>query len=75
MTFDCVEELTKISQFYPEAECVLRICTPNTTALYNLSEKFGAELVMVQGILEAAMGLGMRVKGVAFHCGSHGVTI
>ena len=42
MTFDCEEELYKIQKHFPEAECVLRIATETTTALYNLSEKFGA---------------------------------
>lgn len=75
MTFDCVEELNKLKQFYPEADCVLRIETIVTTAHYNLSEKYGAEMSMVPKILETAKKLNMRIKGVAFHTGSGGVTI
>ena len=47
MTFDCSEELYKISKHFPEAECILRITTEKTTALYNLSEKFGAFMTEV----------------------------
>ena len=44
MTFDTEEELHKIAAHYPEAECVLRIATDTTTAIYNLSEKYGAPM-------------------------------
>jgi ornithine decarboxylase len=42
MTFDSKEELQKIARYFPDAECVLRIATKETTAAYNLNEKFGA---------------------------------
>ena len=42
MTFDSREELQKIARYLPDAECVLRIATKETTAAYNLSEKYGA---------------------------------
>lgn len=51
MTFDCVEELHKIKKYYPEAECVIRIATDETNALYNLNEKFGVHISKVPEIL------------------------
>jgi len=76
MTFDCVEELQKIKSIFPKAECVLRIATDasDTTALHNLSEKFGAPMSQVEDILQLAKKIEMRIKGIAFHTGSGGVT-
>lgn len=74
MTFDCIEELDKIKKWYPEAECILRIATDSTTAIYNLSEKFGAFMEDVPKILDKAKKLNLYIKGVAFHTGSGGVT-
>ena len=54
MTFDCSEELHKIKKHFPEAECILRIATEKTTALYNLSEKFGAFMTEVPELLQTA---------------------
>lgn len=73
MTFDNPDELHKIKKFFPKAECVIRIKTDSTTAAYNLSEKFGAEMENVPSLLELAKKLNLRVKGVAFHTGSGGV--
>lgn len=74
MTFDCIEELQKIHRLYPEAECILRIATVSTGALYNLSEKFGAAMENVDEILKEAKKLNLHIKGVAFHTGSGGVS-
>ena len=74
MTFDCAEELYKIKKHFPQAECVLRIATETTTALYNLSEKFGAAMEEVPLLLSTAKKLRLKLKGVAFHTGSGGVT-
>ena len=73
-TFDSVEELYKIKKYFPEAECVLRIAVKATTAMYNLSEKFGASMNDVPEILRVSKKLGLFIKGVAFHTGSGGVT-
>jgi ornithine decarboxylase len=74
MTFDSIEELFKIEKHFPEAECVLRIATEATTALYNLSEKFGASMEEVPALLSTVKKLGLNLIGVAFHTGSGGVT-
>ena len=72
-TIDTVEELLKLHKHYPAAECVIRIATDQTDAVYNLSEKYGASMEDVPKILETAKKLGVRTKGVAFHTGSGGV--
>ena len=74
MTFDCIEELHKIKKIFPKAECVMRIAVEVTTAVYNLSEKFGVPMKDVPALLKEAKKLNLRVKGVAFHTGSGGVT-
>ena len=74
MTFDSIEELHKIKKAFPLAECILRIAVETTTAMYNLSEKFGAFMDDVPKMLQTGKKLGLRIKGVAFHTGSGGVT-
>ena len=74
MTFDSEEELYRIKENFPKADCVLRIATSVTTAVYNLNEKFGVPMQEVEGLLRLGKKLGLRMKGVAFHCGSGGVT-
>ena len=54
MTFDSIEELEKIARCFPQAECVLRIATDATTAMYNLSEKYGAPMEHIDKILLAS---------------------
>ena len=73
MTFDNEEELHKIKKNFPKADCVLRIETNITSAIYNLNEKFGAKMSDVPKLLELGKKLGLRIKGVAFHTGSGGV--
>jgi ornithine decarboxylase len=76
MTFDSLEELKKIHSIFPKAELVIRIATdPSvTTAVYNLNEKFGISPDIVDEILIEAKRLRMKIRGVAFHTGSGGVT-
>lgn len=73
MTFDCVDELYKIKEVYPAADCVLRITTKATNAIYHLAEKYGASMADVPELLALAKKLGLRVKGVSFHVGTGGV--
>jgi len=39
MTFDSKEELMKIKELFPKAECVLRLAAKNPNAMHNLSLK------------------------------------
>ena len=41
-TFDSLEEIQKLKDHHPQMECVLRIATKKSNALYNLSDKYGA---------------------------------
>lgn len=70
MTFDNIDELSKIASFYPGADCLLRVATDDSTAQCQLSSKFGAHPVDTRGLLSHAKKLGLRVVGVAFHVGS-----
>mmetsp|Transcript_18414 Transcript_18414/g.31493 ORF Transcript_18414/g.31493 Transcript_18414/m.31493 type:complete len:115 (-) Transcript_18414:687-1031(-) len=74
MTFDSIEEMIKIKEHFPEAELVIRLATDPSTAIYNLSEKYGAPMEEIDAILQKSIELGMKIVGVAFHTGSGGVT-
>ncbi|KAG1682270.1 Antizyme inhibitor 2 [Nymphon striatum] len=70
MTFDCIEELIKIKEIYPEARTILRIKIDNEECVIELGKKFGATLKMVPGLLEKAKHFGLNVVGVSFHVGT-----
>ncbi|XP_055007034.1 LOW QUALITY PROTEIN: ornithine decarboxylase-like [Boleophthalmus pectinirostris] len=70
MTFDCEEELLKISTFHPKAKLVLRISVDDTKALVKLGSNFGVKLHAVVDLLKEAQKLQLNVIGVSFHVGS-----
>lgn len=72
MTFDSVEEATKIQAIYPEAELVLRIAVEETDAPCPMGKKFGAPLELWDEILDGCLKLKVNLKGVSFHVGSGG---
>lgn len=51
MTFDSEEELYKIKEYYPEAECVMRIMTYNSEAKHNLNSKYGVPMERTNKLL------------------------
>ncbi|XP_003746773.1 ornithine decarboxylase [Galendromus occidentalis] len=69
MTFDCVEELQKIADIYPEAQCVLRLKVDDSDSTFKLSLKFGAAEEDCLRCLQEARRLGLEVVGVSFHVG------
>ncbi|KAF7644105.1 hypothetical protein LDENG_00227810, partial [Lucifuga dentata] len=69
MTFDCQEELLKISQCYPSAKLVLRIAVDDSKSVIKLNSKFGAKLETVGELLKRAGELSLEVIGVSFHVG------
>jgi ornithine decarboxylase len=71
MTFDNADELYKIKEIAPDAELHLRIWTAHAGKESHLSQKFGAKLDDVPGLLEVAKNLGLRVDGIAFHVGTN----
>ncbi|XP_074600758.1 ornithine decarboxylase-like [Brevipalpus obovatus] len=70
MTFDNREELLKIAQIAPDARLILRIRADDTGAQCVLSDKFGAAMDDVDGLLKLAHSLDLSVIGVSFHVGS-----
>lgn len=70
MTFDSVEELHKIADIHPDAECVLRLAVDDSAAFFKFSEKFGASPDQVPVLLREAKALDLNVIGVSFHVGS-----
>ncbi|XP_055079743.1 antizyme inhibitor 2-like [Periophthalmus magnuspinnatus] len=70
MTFDCEEELLKISTSHSKAKLVLRISVDDSKSLAKLNVKFGAKLHVVGDLLKRAQELHLNVIGVSFHVGS-----
>eukprot|EP00899_Mesostigma_viride_P010640 jgi/Mesvir1/19578/Mv09881-RA.1 len=70
MTFDSIPELVKVRSIHPDAKMVLRVRADDRTARCALGVKYGAEHEEVDGLLEAALELGVNVVGVSFHVGS-----
>jgi ornithine decarboxylase len=70
-TFDSEAELLKTAaNAGPAHELVLRIKVDDSKAQCVMSDKYGAPLSAVPGLLRRAAELGLRVRGVSFHVGS-----
>jgi len=69
-TFDSEMELHKLARLWPDVECVLRIAPKQFKAQCQLSNKFGADVRDVPGLLALAKDLGLNVVGISFHVGS-----
>lgn len=69
-TVDSVEEVEKVSCVQPGVEVLVRITTDDSTSTCPLSVKFGANVSEAKTIVDTCIGLGVRVRGVAFHLGS-----
>uniref|UniRef100_A0A672YJ00 ornithine decarboxylase n=1 Tax=Sphaeramia orbicularis TaxID=375764 RepID=A0A672YJ00_9TELE len=70
MTFDCEEELLKISACHTRAKLVLRIAVDDSKSAIKLSQKFGTKPSVVKKLLERCKELDLEVIGVSFHVGS-----
>nr|P49725.1 RecName: Full=Ornithine decarboxylase; Short=ODC [Panagrellus redivivus]CAA57683.1 ornithine decarboxylase [Panagrellus redivivus]CAA65024.1 ornithine decarboxylase [Panagrellus redivivus] len=71
MTFDSVEELTKIKQNHADPSLILRISVSDPTAQCQLGIKFGCDPETVAPkLLRKAADMGMNVIGISFHVGS-----
>lgn len=68
--FDNVNEAEKLAAWEPGVSLLLRVATPNSSSLINLSAKFGAPLEQAHEVLETARRLGLNVRGFSFHVGS-----
>jgi diaminopimelate decarboxylase len=67
---DSIEELRKVAGIKRDAHLCLRIETQNIGSDWPLTGKFGATMLEVEKILQAACELKADVAGVAFHVGS-----
>lgn len=70
MTFDCEDELYKISKCYPNAELVLRILVDDSKARLPFGSKFGCRNDKILNLLILAKNLNLNIIGTSFHVGS-----
>jgi ornithine decarboxylase len=72
--FDSEGELYKLAQHAPGAAVYVRLRVDDSTSLFPLSRKFGAEAQEARALLLLARSLGLRPYGVTFHVGSQCTT-
>jgi ornithine decarboxylase len=70
LTFDNLDEISKIRQFAPNSRLVLRLRVSNAGAMVELSSKFGAEPGEAVDMILEAEKQGLTVEGLSFHVGS-----
>ncbi|GAA0797399.1 type III PLP-dependent enzyme [Spirilliplanes yamanashiensis] len=68
--FDSPGELRKIAEYAPGSAVYLRLRVDDSTSVFPLSRKFGAELSGAYDLMLLARRLGLRPYGVTFHVGS-----
>jgi ornithine decarboxylase len=72
--FDSEGELYKLAEQAPGAAVYVRLRVDDSTSLFPLSRKFGAEAQEARALLLLARSLGLRPYGVTFHVGSQCTT-
>lgn len=72
--FDSEGELYKLAQHAPGAAVYVRLRVDDSTSLFPLSRKFGAEAQEARALMLLARSLGLRPYGVTFHVGSQCTT-
>jgi len=70
LTYDNLEELSKIKRYAPHAGLVLRLRVPNTGSMVELSSKFGCDPGEAVDLILEAFRIGLVVEGLSFHVGS-----
>lgn len=70
MTFDNVDELLKMKNYYPQAEAIMRLHTDDSRSVCRLGVKFGSPMSQIPTLLSTAKEIGVNVIGVSFHVGS-----
>ncbi|MCU7725448.1 type III PLP-dependent enzyme [Actinoplanes sp. KI2] len=68
--FDSPGELAKISMRAPGAAVYVRLLVDDSTSVFPLAGKFGADVEDAYDLMLLARRLGLRPYGVAFHVGS-----
>jgi ornithine decarboxylase len=69
-SFDSEGELHKLAQHAPGSAVYIRLRVDDSTSIFPLSRKFGAEAHEARALLLLARRLGLRPYGVTFHVGS-----
>ena len=72
--FDSEGELYKLAEHAPGSAVYVRLRVDDSTSLFPLSRKFGAEAQEARALLLLARNLGLRPYGVTFHVGSQCTT-
>ena len=67
---DNIWELEKFIPYRHRVRLLLRVSFPNPESPINLSRKFGCQPDEVFFLLQRAVSLGIRIKGLSFHAGS-----
>jgi len=70
VTFDNLEEISKIRECSPNSRVVLRLRVSNAGAMVELSSKFGASHDEAIDLIFEAVNAGLTVAGLSFHVGS-----
>lgn len=68
--FDSEGELYKLAEHAPGASVYVRLRVDDSTSMFPLSRKFGAEAHEARALLLLAQNLGLTPYGVTFHVGS-----
>jgi ornithine decarboxylase len=69
-SFDSEGEIHKLADHAPGSAVYLRLRVDDSTSIFPLSRKFGAEAGEAHALLLLARKLGLRPYGVTFHVGS-----
>lgn len=67
---DNENEIHKFLPYKDRVELLVRMSIQNPNCLVNLSHKFGIAPELTFDLIEKTAKLGLRVKGICFHCGS-----
>ena len=68
--FDSEGELYKLAEHAPGSSVYVRVRVDDSTSIFPLSRKFGAEAHEARALLLLAESLGLKPYGVTFHVGS-----
>jgi len=68
--FDSEGELHKIARHAPGSAVYVRVRVDDSSSVFPLSRKFGAEAQEARALLNVARHLGLRPYGITFHVGS-----
>ncbi len=69
-SFDSESELHKIARHAPGSAVYARVRVDDSSSVFPLSRKFGAEAHHARALLHVARSLGLQPYGITFHVGS-----